>query len=566
MTPSDRLKLLMGRGYFPRELPPVFTTEIFSNHAEEIIADWRTNNIFKEKIVKYNKNSSPKITLSSSYKYDLKGSDPEIISKPKRGFERRNIHITHPVAQSLLAKEIAYNWRKIQRLLAGSVYSIDKIALGSDNERGVNDINFKAHAAKKNFIQATADWLVQTDITRFYPSIYTHSIPWAAYGKSKVKSDIKLFAGSLADRLDILVRSCNRDQTVGIPIGPETSRIIAEILSSRIDQDLVGKIPLLSSTRANRLQDDWYVGAKDLGESERILSTLTHVYRDYGLEINGSKTSIDRALQIQENAWRSELSSFLSHRPGKLSGARLREFFDLSLRLQAQHLNEPVVNYAMSVVEREDYLSEDVEPLETFLLKAAHVSPLSLDKICRILVNVAASHRNVSLSRFRNRFTELAEKNLENGNTYEAIWLIYSIRGIKQNLDSTIIPEIAREHGGSTLPLLLLDMKSKGLVRRRLPSEHWENLITEERVERDWIWLLAYEGTRKGWLADSKGVLSKRFLKPMHDRNVTFYDESRNISRSKTALRNRFRKARADANVVASLIMQLRGFDWFFDY
>jgi len=103
---------------------------------------------------------------------------------------------------------------------------------------------------------------------------------------------------ALADRLDILIRNCNRNQTIGIPIGPETSRVIAEIISSRIDDDFAADTDL-NNKDIDRLQDDWFIGVSTFEEAEDVLSKIARLYRDYGLEINGSKTSINHILKTK---------------------------------------------------------------------------------------------------------------------------------------------------------------------------------------------------------------------------------------------------------------------------
>jgi hypothetical protein len=312
----------------------------------------------------------------------------EVISTPKIGFERRNIGITHPIPQGLLSQEIADNYSSVQKWLCRQTYSLDEIRVSGTYSRAIRGINFALHRAKKAYIEATSDWLVKTDITRFYPSIYTHSITWAAYGKEKVKAKLKLFEGSLADRLDVLVRACNRNQTIGIPIGPETSRMLAEIVSARIDHDL---LPLLSHVpldAADRLQDDWFIGMGTLEASEKVLSHVVRAYREYGLDINGSKTSVTRVIKHLEEAWKSEIGGFLSHRSGDLKGARLREFLALTLRLQSENEKQAVTNYSLTVLENQDFRKTDVEAMESFLLKSAIIAPGSMSRISELLLNL----------------------------------------------------------------------------------------------------------------------------------------------------------------------------------
>ncbi|NBW52034.1 MAG: RNA-directed DNA polymerase, partial [Betaproteobacteria bacterium] len=500
MPKKEVLEALLRQGYFPKELPPAFTTDDFGRQAEDIIGDWSKSKLFKIEPGKLPKKKNKR----DCYSYSLPSAEIEVISTPKRGYERRDVHVTHPIPQALLTLEMAQNWRSVQKWLARQHYSMDEIRVSSQYPRAIKGINFALHRVKKSYIEASADWLVKTDITRFYPSIYTHSIPWAAYGKERVKGSLNSYKGSVADRFDALVRACNRNQTVGIPIGPETSRILAEVISSRIDSDFRAVRHELPADAVDRLQDDWFLGLKSLEAAESALASIVGVYRSYGLDINGSKTSVARMVAHTEEAWISELGAFLSHRSGTLSGSRLREFLTLTLRLQAQHEKSAVTNYALTVLENHSTNREDVETLESFLLKAAVVSPGSMSRICELLLNIEHRTKAISRKRVGPRFTELAERNLINGNLYEAIWQLYALRGLRISVNSRVISELSAVTPSSALALVLLDLDSRGLWVRQLPKANWEAGITKERVRCDWIWLLAYEGFRKGWLKDTR--------------------------------------------------------------
>ncbi|MGH0287400.1 RNA-directed DNA polymerase [Sinorhizobium meliloti] len=561
MKPLARsiLRSLLGKGYFPKELPPVFTTADFGDHAEAVLADWEAAECFMIKKTKdFQKINGKPFRGKYGYKR-LTYAEPEIISKPKKLYERRNIHITHPIPQALLAREIAENWRQLQRILSLRKYSEDEIVISDRYERSIKGINFPLHRAKKRYIEATADWLVKTDISRFYPSIYTHSLPWAAYGKENVKTSLKVYEGSFADRLDVLVRACNRNQTIGVPIGPETSRILAEIVSSRIDYQYSTALPKLSAKSVDRLQDDWLVGASTLEEAENILSVISSCYRDYGLEINGSKTSVTHILGSKAENWKSEISAFLSHRRGGLHGSRMEEFLSLCLRLQLASPSEPVMNYALGIVEGREYLKDDVQVLESFLLKAAAVSPASMDRICRIILNIEHKTGGLSRDRLVTRFSALAERHFSNGALYEVIWLLYTIRGLKKPFKASRVMECAENSHSSAVRLLLLDMCDKGICLSRPPVEKWESEVSEDRVLSDWSWLYAYEAIRKGWMADPKGILAKPFFKAMHDRDVVFYDPKRNVRNSKSIKREQAAVRKEQNSEVYALLSSLRG-------
>lgn len=411
MRQDKSFKLLLSLGYFPKELPQTFTTRDFGNKADTIIDEWEKSGLFKmqyKTIQSANNNS--KIKHKNSYNYNLMPTDPEIISKPKRGYERRYIHVTHPIPQSLLCREISNNINTIYKWLSKNIYCIDRISISDKNERSINNINFIAHNIKKNFIKSTSDWILTTDITRFYPSIYTHSIAWAAYGKEKVKKNIKLYDGSLAGRLDTLVRHCNRNQTVGIPIGPETSRIISEIISCDIDTKFQSKFKKLDQKKVDRLQDDWMIGINTLEEAEAVLSNISQIYKYYGLDINGSKTSISHILEENHYSWILEISSMVSH--NKLYGSRLKSLLSATLKFQVENPNQRVVNYTLSIIEKLNFSDDDIDNVESFLLTSAAISPISIDRICQIIINLDFKRKIISKRRICERFLFLIEKNL----------------------------------------------------------------------------------------------------------------------------------------------------------
>ncbi|MDT0576501.1 RNA-directed DNA polymerase [Croceicoccus sp. F390] len=563
MDRASRLKSLLGRAYFPKELPRVFTTTDFADHADQIVEEWKAAKLVSVKAA--SKIPATGAKKSGSYSYNLKAwADPEIISTPKKGYERRNLHITHPIPQALLAQEIASNWGTITKWLSRNRFSIDRVEISSDQKRGIKPLNFEAHRAKKEYIAAQSDWVVRTDITRFYPSIYTHSLSWAAYGKEKVKGNRSLYDGALADRLDQLVRFCNRGQTVGIPIGPETSRILADILSSRIDCEFEEKFSEVSSAQIDRLQDDWFVGATDLNQAERALSAISQTYRGYGLDINGSKTAVERIISPFQEVWKEELASFLSH-TSRLTGARLREFLQLSLRLQLDSPYAPVISYALSVIEGRSIKTQDLETVETFLIRSASVSPGALNRICALLINLQHDYKRISMARIRLRFTELACRHIQNGNHYEVVWLLFTLRGLKISLNSKFLCEAAETVNSSAIILILLDMADKGLVWNKLPTANWEAQISQQGTIGNWSWLYAYEAIRKGWLKDTSNVLTSPFFAAMDKRDVVFYDPNKNVNPRKQAVAARRRQSNSNKRESLMLLSFLRGFD-FGDY
>lgn len=167
MDSEERQRILLSRGYFPKELPLVFTTEDFGKFSSDIVADWKAANIFSE--VRNLKISRSKKKKSGSYSYKFASTEMETISMPKKGYERRNIHITHPIPQAVLSSEISANWQTISRWVGRSKYTLDEISISNGNFRGIKGLNFEAHRAKKAFIEANAVGLFARTSLGFIP-------------------------------------------------------------------------------------------------------------------------------------------------------------------------------------------------------------------------------------------------------------------------------------------------------------------------------------------------------------------------------------------------------------
>lgn len=565
---SRFLASLISKGYFPRELPPTFTTQTFGENISDVLSDWLASGIYKKETISIKK----KVKARGNYSYQLEDTESEVITKPKRGFERRGLHITHPIPQSLLAEEMARNWPEIATWIARTRYSMDKTVPTVKDDRAISDIDFFLHGIKKDFILSGADWVLKTDITRFYPSIYTHSVAWAAYGKARTKKLLytKRHAGSLADRIDLLLRKSNMNQTIGIPVGPDTSRIVADIISARIDDDFYGLMgnpkgvaarrrseKFVKPSQVDRLQDDWFIGAQSLEVAEQALSRLSVAYRAYGLEINGAKTSVDRILNQEKETWASELSLHLQSTRGRLTGANLKGFLDRVVHLQAQHKSAPVVSFAVSSLEALRPLDADIPILESFYVLAASIAPGYMDRISTALINLDHSKRPLSKDRIRDRFVALAEHHTELGNGFEAIWLLHTLRGLRIKFVSKKLAELSEVYQGATLPLMLLDMKAKGIFCSGLPTAAWEASITADTIRHDWTWLLGYEAFRRGWLQDVNNLLADPFFAPLISRNIVFYDDAKNVKTTASIRRKRVAKRKTSNRLAAAMLFQL---------
>ena len=133
---------------------------------------------------------------------------------------------------------------------------------------------------------AGAQYVVTADISACYPSIYTHSIPWAMHGKTKAK---KIRGSSLpGNLLDSVTQGTRDGQTNGLLIGPDTSSVISEIILTEIDAIVQSQ----GFKRFSRYIDDYTYYARTHEEAEQFVHQLSLSLRDYELVLNERKTSI----------------------------------------------------------------------------------------------------------------------------------------------------------------------------------------------------------------------------------------------------------------------------------
>ncbi|KAF3363647.1 cobalt transporter, partial [Enterococcus faecium] len=119
-----------------------------------------------------------------------------------------------------------------------------------------------------------------TDIADCYPSIYTHSITWAMYGKEKVKNDENKCSGSLGDKIDKKISGMQHNQTNGIPQGSVLMDFVAEIVLGYVDLRLskeLKKLENLKDYKVLRYRDDYRIFSNNRNDLEQIMKVLSEV-------------------------------------------------------------------------------------------------------------------------------------------------------------------------------------------------------------------------------------------------------------------------------------------------
>ena len=139
------------------------------------------------------------------------------------------------------------------------------------------------------------DHLFKFDIAKCFDSIYTHSIVWAVLGLENVKENVNESKSTFAGHFDHFIQYSNYGETNGIIIGPEFSRIFAEIILQKIDRTIENKLKakeiyLKKQYELYRYVDDYFLFCDNIELKEEILTILKHELKKYKLSVNNSKS------------------------------------------------------------------------------------------------------------------------------------------------------------------------------------------------------------------------------------------------------------------------------------
>lgn len=135
--------------------------------------------------------------------------------------------------------------------------------------------------------------LITIDIAKCFHCIYTHSISWATKNKEYIKNNLGV--KHFSDKFDIAIREGNYNETHGIPIGPEISRIFAEIILQRIDKNIISSLKRNNITYnkdyvIRRYVDDLYIFSKNKKILNDVKNSVIYELSLYNLHINKNKT------------------------------------------------------------------------------------------------------------------------------------------------------------------------------------------------------------------------------------------------------------------------------------
>ncbi|WAD26732.1 RNA-directed DNA polymerase [Pseudomonadaceae bacterium T75] len=500
------IETILKKGYFPRELPPPFGSGMFAALIQKNIA-------------------------SLPNEYDWAGAKkPNYISRPtiynlaRNGDLRRKLSIPNPVNSFQQAKVVAENWTELEAHYLTSNKSLSRPEFSKTQARALNWAKgFEVANLERLRIRASKRYVLKTDISKFYPTLYTHSIPWALHGKPLAKSK-RAFSDLAGNQLDRVIQNGQDGQTKGVPIGPDISHAIAEVILTNVDSSISSEI----GNNYFRFMDDYEFAFDTYTDAERALAVLSEIFNEYELDLSSEKTSILSLPRLIEEAWVTDLKSIEIGVSQSAQQGGLISLFNKAIELQAKDNNQAIIKYALQRTTQCEIKSENWDLyqniLYNFLVAESGTIP--------VLIDILKYHEDAGFVINKDLLKEaLSRTIMEHAaklHSSELSWAVWACLCFEIKLDSEVTKALCRVKD-PIVALICLDANNTGLLHSDFDASLWASIMVAEELKGP-FWILAYEALFKGWLpsAGAKNYLdTQKEFKFLKDNNVTFYNKDR---------------------------------------
>lgn len=533
-SPLIQTEDFIRSGFFPKELVPAFTTEGLANNLDQV------NDIVQATL--------PKHFSQCSY-----------YSFPKSKYSRRNLAIPNPLHQIILCNTLSDNWATLREKIETSpLYKPLLFCYDRSNQSlsetepypgmessPIPDLSIK-RAVSANY-KDLLDWRVirssgysyclHTDISRFYSTIYTHSIPWAIHGKYISKKNKNREDGECAigNKIDRCVRHTQEQQTKGIPIGTDSSLVIAEIIGSAMDKKLN---ELLGSTLSGfRYMDDYYLYFNSLSEAELALSQLHKIFHDFELETNSEKTFIVELPESIEPIWVSEMRRHPIDNQNKTEQRNdLITYFSKLFEYSKIFTDDFVIKYGLRRISKTKIKSENWEIYEAFILQSILFAPNALVIATEILWAYSKLEYNLNKDRISLTINSLILRHSILNHSHEVSWALWLSKTLNIPIEENTFKAIC-ELEDSVVALVALDLyqNHNTLIRGIFEFEKWKSIVTPDDYNNNLYsknWLLCYEASIKGFFSNvsqTEYINNDEFFSTLKNNNITFYKNDNKV-------------------------------------
>lgn len=405
----------------------------------------------------------------------------------------RVLGMPHPLPYAKLCHQIAENWKHIEYISSNGAshirpqqYSDGRILIMN----GYSDTTEKASRhASRSFGNS---YRVSADIANFFPSVYTHSISWALVGHEEAKE--KKTSKTWFNDLDKAYRSCRRDETQGVVIGPATSNIAAEVILARVDAALAKQ-----GFAADRYIDDFVAYLPTEDRAVEFVLGLTKELAKYNLALNIRKTVSERLPVAGSEPWIRELLSQL--KGGGLSAIDVHRFLDSAIELAARYPEGSVLKFACAILKDNELdFFENLGVLSYYLMLGFR-NPVVLPFLEAPLARAVLKFGDKSLKLGgQERLSAILKESTRLSRSDGMCWTIYLMAKQKLVIDDALADAVITSGDCFAILTLFWTGQHPGKV-----VAFCEKLDSSDLYLLDRYWPLLYTAYQSGMLPDPYG-------------------------------------------------------------
>jgi len=395
----------------------------------------------------------------------------------------RALAVPHPVAHSRLSLCIRDNWESLKAIETNE-NSFIRPRRHRDGRLFTMDYESGSKRTMRELRQAFGErFVVHADISNCYPSIYTHSIPWAALGRSVAKT--RRGPNEWFNALDKCVRDANRSETHGIVIGPGTSSVVAEFILGAIDE------ALRDDFTHSRFVDDYQAFCATEEDALDFVRRLSDELRGFNLSLNARKTAI-RPLPCTNSAdWVHQLSLWAPS-GDVLSLHDVVNYLDLAHSMSAREPDGSVLKYAIKAVRGQQKTDDALFALISYTFNLALHNPVLVPLLGEMFDDMRS--RDIALN-YGESILCMVERFARSRCADGLSWALYYAENQGVTVSGSLADEIVR--CGDCLTLAQL--RRVGCAdARRMVREFADSLVSTvvdeiDKYELDQYWVLLYE-------------------------------------------------------------------------
>ncbi len=515
-TKSERLRRLVSHGYFAPELPPCFVSESLARSRDSILTGI---------------DALPAIKGKPGF-HRFK-SEPSWFYFPRFGKEDRRHGVPNPISYLLLGRAIADNYVKIRQVAKSSKISASPPIFDWNGHRALMRPSIDLRDDFRVDLSSRRESYIAADIRAFFHSIYTHAIPWALHGKAFAKKNRG--TEHFGNLIDLLCRNAQDGQTIGLPVGPDSSRLIAEVIASAIDVELCRHIGA-SARDASRYVDDYTVSDQSNVSGESLIAALRQAVAIFELELNNEKSAVFSTSTRTDSGWKYEVKSYVPR--GTIDDAQILHFLYQVGRTCEAHPGINIEKFALQNARAAFVHAEGWKRIQSHLIAAYRRNASLISFLVEITILRQARQGDID----RNSLAEFLSHRLpylaENNRSGEIIWLLFlAVRVGIQQQPSSLAPLL--EMDNSMIALLVAESANRGLVQGNVDFARWNQALTSDGL-RTGMWLFAYESVVLGINPNNSTTFIEQdeYFSLLFKRGVSFLSVEAGLTSIESTLRS----------------------------